>query len=79
METREQLKQIDHLLAGLETEDFDFIKEIWELRREVHDFLELCLIGQTVIARAGIEMIAPKIDDLVSRLGRDTLPGIQLK
>lgn len=81
--TLQYLSQIDHCLDGLRTDDVLRNEEIDELKEEVHSFVELCLLGQEAIAKAGIDLIAPRVDALarfpnsagLAENTRDTLPA----
>lgn len=74
METRDQLNQADHLLADLEVEDYDLMKEIFAIRGEIQDYIHLCFIGQTEIAKLGLKQLSPRVDELVLKAGHDTIP-----
>ena len=71
-----KLRQVGHLLQGLETNDAKLSQEIEDLRVEVVNAVYLCSINQEVVAEAHLEgVISPRVDRLVSELGsRQTEP-----
>lgn len=65
--TIQYLTQIDHCLDEMRSEtDVLRNEEIDNLKEEVHSLIQLCLIGQEVVAKAGIDLIAPRVDALAS-------------
>lgn len=75
IKTEMLLRQADHLLEQLETEAPEIKKSIDSLRARVAALVHICQQGQEQIARFGLSMLSPEIDELIMCTNlRDTLP-----
>ena len=70
------LEQVDHLLEGVECDDPVIVRTIQNLRNEVKGLIHLCSVGHFVAAELGLQLIAPRIDEVITEIGeRKTDPG----
>jgi len=68
------IRQVDHLLDGLETEDTEIKGMIDSLRTRTKALIFLCEQGHDIAAQVGLKNISPEIDELIRIIGtRDTL------
>jgi len=68
------IRQVDHLLDGLETEDTEIKGMIDSLRTRTKALIFLCEQGHDIAAQVGLRNISPEIDELIRIIGtRDTL------
>jgi hypothetical protein len=65
METLQILELADHLLAKQKTEDLVIREKIFKLQRGIRALIHLCEVGHHVAAKMGLDIISPKIDEVV--------------
>lgn len=68
------IRQVDHLLDGLETEDAEIKGMIDSLRTRTKALIFLCEQGHDIAAQVGLQNLSPDIDEVIRMIGdRDTL------
>lgn len=78
METIRILNLAEHLLAEQKTEDLVIREKIFKLQRGIRALIHLCEVGHHVAAKMGLDIISPKIDEVVLLLNveRESARGL---
>ena len=69
MDTIQILTIADHLLSKQKTEDVVIREKLDKLIRGVRALIHLCDVGHEVAAKMGLDIISPKIDEVVLLIG----------
>lgn len=78
METIRILNLAEHLLAKQKTEDLVIKEKLAKMQRGIRALIHLCEVGHHVAAKMGLDILSPKIDEVVLLLNveRESARGL---